>query len=205
MSGRAMLRLAVTVHQVVHPLAAHCPLTTWGGHAIQGTACEDCHVDPVIVVGGGISGMSCARVIASAGLPVTVLDRGRGVGGRMAAPVLDGRPVDTGASYFTVSDDAFAAVVNDWEQRGLAHRWTDTFDVFDAGTPGERKRGNDRWAAGRGLRSLVEDLARGLEIDRHTVESVASTSEGGPPTVDGRPACAVVLAMPDPQARLKLR
>lgn len=158
-------------------------------------------MDPVIVVGGGISGMSCARVIASAGLSVTVLDRGRGVGGRMAAPVLDGRPVDTGASYFTVSDDAFAAVVDDWEQRGLARRWTDTFDVFDADTPGERKTGNDRWAAGRGLASLVEDLARGLDVERHTVESVAATGERGHIMVDGRPASAVVLAMPDPQAR----
>ncbi len=158
-------------------------------------------MDPVIVVGGGISGMSCARVIASAGVPVTVLDRGRGVGGRMAAPVLDGRPVDTGASYFTVSDDAFATVVRDWEQRGLAHRWTDTFDVFDSGTPGERKTGNDRWAAGRGLRSLVEDLADGLNVERHTVESVVPAGESDQITVDGRPASAVVLAMPDPQAR----
>ncbi len=153
----------------------------------------------MIVVGGGISGMSCARVIASAGLRVTVLDRGRRVGGRMANRTFDGRPVDTGASYFTVSDNAYAAVVHDWEQRGLARRWTDTFDVFDAGAAGERKTGNDRWAAGRGLRSLVEDLARGLDVERQSVESVAST--GKQVRVDDREASAVALAMPDPQAR----
>ncbi len=122
----------------------------------------------------------------------------------MASRVLDGRPVDTGASYFTVSDDAFAAVVDDWEQRGLAHRWTDTFDVFDGSTRGERKTGNDRWGAARGLRSLVEDLAEGLDLEGHTVESVAVTDEPARVKVDDRKASAVALAMPDPQARMLL-
>ncbi len=159
---------------------------------------------PVIVVGGGISGMSCAQVVASAGLHVILLDRGHRLGGRMASRTLDGRSVDTGASYFTVSDDAFAAVVHDWERRGLAHRWTDTFDVFDGGTAGEPKTGNDRWAAGQGLRSLVEDLADGLEIERQVVNSVVIAGEPAQVRVDNRAASAVALAMPDPQARALL-
>jgi predicted NAD/FAD-dependent oxidoreductase len=155
-------------------------------------------MDPVFVVGAGIAGVACARVIADAGLPVIVLDRGRRVGGRMASPMVNGRPVDTGASYFTVSDPVFTAVVEGWQARGLAGAWTDTFTVLGDG-PAHAKSGPMRWGAAGGLRSLVEDLAEGLLVEHdHTVQAVTSRPA---PTVDGRPASAVALAMPDPQAR----
>src|SRR5919199_3224902 len=101
---------------------------------------------PVVVVGGGISGVACARALRAAGVPVRVLDRGRRVGGRMALrrERLAGveHIVDIGASYFTVSDPAFAAVVDDWRTRGLAREWTDTFTVLHAdGTPAEPSPG----------------------------------------------------------------
>jgi hypothetical protein len=151
-------------------------------------------VDPVLVVGAGISGISAARVLAAAGLPVAVLDRGRRIGGRMAVRTTDDRPVDTGASYFTVSDPSFAAVVDGWHARGLARPWTDTFHVYDQGEL-TAKSGPVRWAAPRGLRSLVEDLADGIEVRQQQVTQI----EPGP-QVDGEAASAVVLAMPDPQA-----
>ena len=81
---------------------------------------EDDPVEPVLVVGGGISGVAAALEVQRAGLPIVVVDRGRRLGGRMASRTTEGRPVDIGASYVTVSDPAFAAVVEDWQQRGLA-------------------------------------------------------------------------------------
>lgn len=151
-------------------------------------------MDPVVVVGAGISGIAAARALTAAGLPVVVLDRGHRIGGRMASKQVDGRVVDTGASYFTVSDDGFEAVVRGWEERGAARPWTDTLVVSHDGDL-EPKPGPMRWAAAGGLRSLVEDLARGLDVRRATVEHV-----GPGPVVDGLAASAVVLAMPDPQA-----
>jgi renalase len=159
---------------------------------------------PVVVVGGGISGTSCARALRAAGVPVRVLDRGRRVGGRMALRrerIGDvEHVVDIGASYFTVSDPAFAAVVDDWRSRGLAREWTDTFAVLHAGgTPPEPAAGPMRWAAPGGLRSLVEDLAGSLEVvSACEVEQV--DADDAQPSVDGEPAAAVVLAMPQPQA-----
>lgn len=150
---------------------------------------------PTIVVGGGIAGVACARMIAEAGLPVRVVDRGRRLGGRMAVRTVDEHAIDLGASYFTVQDDAFAAVAADWQRRGLARVWTDRFHVADADGLGETKTGPGRWAATTGLRSLVEDLAAGLTVERRTVQAV------GPGRVDDEPAACVVLAMPDPQAR----
>jgi renalase len=151
-------------------------------------------VDPVVVVGAGISGIAAARVLTEGGREVVVLDRGRRIGGRMASRRVDGRVVDTGASYFTVSDYRFDAVVTSWEARGLARPWTDTLVVAHEGDL-EPKPGPVRWAAPGGLRSLVEDLAANLDVRRATVARV-----GPGPVVDDLPAAAVVLAMPDPQA-----
>jgi renalase len=152
---------------------------------------------PVTVIGAGIAGTACARALTAAGVPVRVLDRGRRPGGRMASRTLSERTVDLGASYLTAQEGSpFAAVVADWVARGLARPWTDTFAV--AGPDGLRSTttGPVRYAAPAGLRSLVADLAAGLDVESgRTVERV-----GAGPSVDGEDVPAVVLAMPGPQA-----
>lgn len=150
----------------------------------------------VVVVGAGLAGVACGVELAAAGVDVRILERARTVGGRMASRRIDGRPVDLGAAYFTVSDPAFAQVVARWRTAGLARPWTTELAVLRRG---ERTRapGPVRWAAPGGLRSLVAALAEGLPVElEHQVRRV-----GPGPTVDGEPADAVVLAMPDPQAR----
>ena len=96
-------------------------------------------------------------------------------------------PVDIGAPYFTVRSDDFGQVVQSWAAAGLARPWTGT-------SLGETPA---RWTAALGMRSLVQDLARGLDVRlEHAVQQVSADG-----TVDGEQAAAVVLAMPDPQAQ----
>jgi len=158
---------------------------------------------PVIVVGAGIAGIACARALDAAGVPVKVYDRGRRIGGRMAVRTeklgLVPHPVDIGASYFTVRDPGFTQVVQAWRDAGLAAPWTDTFHLITAEGRAGTTTSVPRWSARLGLRSLVEALAEGLDVvNEHEVESV--TVSGRSLSVDGEPAPAVVLAMPDPQA-----
>ncbi|WP_432514644.1 NAD(P)/FAD-dependent oxidoreductase [Kineococcus sp. SYSU DK001] len=164
---------------------------------------------PVLVVGAGIAGLACARVLADAGVPVRVLDRGRRIGGRMSGRRVETsagtRVTDLGASYFTVSGTGgFAQLTADWERRGLARPWTDTFGVVTDGHLTGTSSGPVRWGTPGGLRTLLDDLVAppgrapldvvsGIEVD-----AVSSGPDG--PAVDGRPTSAVVLAMPDPQA-----
>lgn len=152
--------------------------------------------DSVVVVGAGISGLACAREVAAAGLPVRVYDRGRRIGGRMARRTIEGRAIDVGASYLTIRTPAFRAVVDDWLARGVARPWTNTFSLAEPGSGLVPKAGHMRYGAPGGLRSLVEDLAKGIDV----VHPYDVAKVGPEATVDGHPALAVALAMPDPQA-----
>ncbi len=150
----------------------------------------------VVVVGAGIAGVACARELVARGADVRVLERARGVGGRLAVHRHDGRPADIGAAYFTVSDPDFEHQVSGWSAAGLARPWTERLAVFHGWQPGDPTTGPMRWAAPGGLRTLVEDMAESLDVETgRTVERV-----GPGPRVDGQEADAVVVAMPDPQA-----
>ncbi|WP_375389428.1 NAD(P)/FAD-dependent oxidoreductase [uncultured Amnibacterium sp.] len=151
----------------------------------------------VLVVGGGISGLACARRCDEAGLLVQVLDRGRRLGGRLAARTRHDHPIDLGAPYCTATDERFRAVVNGWVGRGLLRPWTDTFRTAGPGGLGGHRQGPMRYAAPRGMRSLVDDLAVGIDAVERDVRTV-----GPGRLVDGglEAAHAVVLAMPGPQA-----
>jgi renalase len=152
-------------------------------------------VAKVIVVGAGIAGVTCARELIRAGHDVEVRERSKAVGGRMAAPQIEGRRVDVGASYFTASDPDFTRQVEDWCDRGLARCWTDRFPKLTAAGLSEPSAGPWRYATPGGLRTLVADLAP----ETVRLGDPVSLIEPGP-RVDGEPADAVVLAMPDPQA-----
>jgi renalase len=167
-------------------------------------------VRPVIVVGAGIAGVACARRLHDAGQPVRVLERADHLGGRMASRIEQvaghPHPVDLGAPYFTAADSRFAAVVAGWQTAGLARPWTDT--VALAGADGRGLTGSTtgptRWTGNHGMRRLVEALAEGLDVRLATEVTRVDHDDTGLPLVDGEPAAAVVLAMPDPQAETVL-
>ncbi len=52
--------------------------------------------DPVIVVGGGVAGLACARRLISRGISVRVLEAGRRIGGRIKTDRKDGYLLDRG-------------------------------------------------------------------------------------------------------------
>ncbi len=80
----------------------------------------------VIVIGAGLSGLLAAGKLNASGYRVIVLDKGRGVGGRLATRRMDGAVFDHGAQYFTVQDPGFDAIVQDWQESddssALGHR-----------------------------------------------------------------------------------
>ncbi len=78
---------------------------------------------PVAVVGAGMAGLSCATVLAGAGIAVEVFEKSKGTGGRLATRPVGGTAVDIGAQYFTARGPAFRAVVETRIERGDAAPW----------------------------------------------------------------------------------
>jgi len=110
----------------------------------------------VSIVGAGLAGLSAARALADRGHEVTLFDKGRSVGGRLATRRIGGARVDHGAQFFTVRTDRFAAQVAAWERDGIVHEWCRGF--------GRSPDGHPRYAVRGGMNALAKHLARGLDV-----------------------------------------
>ncbi len=113
----------------------------------------------VLVIGAGMAGITCARSLSAAGQSVLVLDKGRGIGGRVATRRValgeDEVSFDHGAQYIHARDADFAAVL---DKAGAA--------IWDDGA-------QTRPLVGRpGMSALARDMAQGLDI-RHACEVTA--------------------------------
>lgn len=82
----------------------------------------------VLIIGAGICGLVAAYHLKKQGYDVGVMDKSRGVGGRMATrrlPALKGQTprVDHGAQYFTLRHADALKLSADWETEGLIKSW----------------------------------------------------------------------------------
>ena len=77
----------------------------------------------VAVVGAGLAGLVCARRLQQAGYAVTVLEKSRGLGGRMATRRIDGSPLDHGARYVQPQSSQFQALTQHWLDQQLLTPW----------------------------------------------------------------------------------
>ena len=180
----------------------------------------------VAVIGGGVSGLACARTCAERGLAVTVFDKGRGPAGRACTRRLegvegvpDGLTFDHGAQYFTVRDERFARTVEEASEAGAVAPWEPrlvTVRADGAPTPGAPGRtgvaGETRRVGVPGMSALGGYLSAGLDV-RWSTRVVALRSDGAGPggwrlvlaasgggdEVRG-PFDALVVALPAPQA-----
>lgn len=113
-----------------------------------------------LIIGAGISGLLCATELQRAGLSVCVLDKGRGVGGRMATRQMANGRLDHGAQYFTVRDPRFQAFVDEWQAAGIVREW---FRKIPEDTNPE---GYPRYCGVNGMTDVAKHLASQLEVHR---------------------------------------
>lgn len=117
----------------------------------------------VVVIGGGIAGLCAAAELAAAGLRALVLEKARGVGGRMATRRIGAAVCDHGAQFFTVRGDEFGGLVSAAEADGAVARWCDGFVPADAaGAAVASRDGHARWRGVRGMTDLSRWLATRL-------------------------------------------
>ena len=125
----------------------------------------------VVVVGAGLSGLVAANELATAGLQVALVDKGRSVGGRLATRRIGGARLDHGAQFFTVRGDDFADVVARAVDAGVVHEWCRGFADPPDGYP--------RYTGSTGMNALAKWLATGLDVTTDVrVESVSTDADG---------------------------
>lgn len=160
---------------------------------------------PVAIVGAGIAGITCARRLHQAGLPVLVLEKSRGIGGRMSTRRRDDGQWDHGAQYFTARSPEFQDQVREWQQAGVVAPW-DARLVRLTAQGSAAVPAAPRWVGTPTMAAPVRSDARSLHVlTSHTVIRLQRrgphwelvTREFG--TLP-EPFSAVLLALPAPQA-----
>lgn len=115
----------------------------------------------VIAIGAGLSGLLAAAGLQSGGARVLVLDKGRGVGGRLATRRTDSGVFDHGAQFFTARDPQFRLRVEAWQAAGMVRAWAAGFALAD-GT--SKRDGETRFCGVTGMSSIAKHLAHGLDV-----------------------------------------
>lgn len=149
-----------------------------------------------VVLGAGLSGLIAAKTLRDAGRDVLVLDKGRGVGGRLATRRIDEAVLDHGAQFFTVRGDEFSSLVTEAQAAGVTDVWCHGFGEAD---------GYPRWFCPAGMTSLAKWLAADLDVRLDTrAWAVAAGQDGAVHFMDedGRMLAAgadAIISAPIPQ------
>ena len=170
-----------------------------------------------VVVGAGIAGLMAATRLVGHGRRVLVLDKSRGVGGRMATRRFGGAVCDHGAQFFTQRTPGFHAVLEHAIRDEAVVEWCKGFSRdgsigADGPAVGD---GHPRYRGVRGMTDLPKWLAARLAARGDAVEvrtatkatAVALEADGVRVALEGQDGAAgvveaagCVLTAPVPQS-----
>jgi renalase len=117
----------------------------------------------VAVVGAGIAGLSCARILQASGLAVSLFDKGRAPGGRVSTRRVGANGFDLGAQYFTASHPAFLREVESLVAAGHCAPWSGRIASIHDGAI-ETTTPVPRWVGVPGMSQLPRGLAQDLTV-----------------------------------------
>ncbi|MGD1904999.1 MAG: NAD(P)/FAD-dependent oxidoreductase [Leptolyngbyaceae cyanobacterium] len=127
------------------------------------------------VVGGGISGLVAGSLLQKYGFDVVVLDKGRGIGGRMATrrinnPSFGEGVFDYGIQYITAASEELQTWLQSWRNSGLIDAWD-----CDARTPEDS--GDQRYFGTKDIRSIAKYIS--AELNCYTSKKIINLNWGG--------------------------
>ncbi|MCB2213295.1 FAD-dependent oxidoreductase [bacterium] len=116
----------------------------------------------VIIIGGGIAGLSAAKELKQAGIEALVLERRVVLGGRMSTREFGGAVFDDGAQFFTVKDQRFGPLVEEMIEAGVITDWFHS-QLIRGGS--SNPDGFPRYCGAKGMRSILDYMHRqGLSV-----------------------------------------
>ena len=141
----------------------------------------------IIIIGAGMAGLSAARVLTQKGHEVTVLDKGRGVGGRMATRTIENAKADHGAQYFSVKTTEFQSLISELQSDNITAEWHIA------------QRENVRYIGAKGMNTIPKKMASLLSV--FVNEKVVLIENNTVKTESGNiyPFDNLLITMPIPQ------
>lgn len=153
-----------------------------------------------LIIGAGLAGLTAARYLTQRGQTVILLDKGRGVGGRLATRRIEHARADHGAQYFSARTPDFQELVQEMIQEGVVAQWP----VADPDTNPFGSR-HPRYIGTQGMNGVAKYLARDLTIGQNErVIKLETNPAGGcfarTETNQTYTADRVICTLPAPQA-----
>ncbi len=159
----------------------------------------------VAVIGAGLAGLACARVLRKAGCYVELFERDQTIAGRMGTLRVGVTSFDHGAQYITARSTEFRKYLQELASTGYARTWEPAI-ANDAEGGGRLLP----WYVGTpGMSAVVRPLAESVRVNTrrelHTIKRGAKGwqlwfADGS----DEGPFAAVAVAVPAPEAMLLL-
>lgn len=174
----------------------------------------------VAIVGAGIAGLTCAQRLHQAGYHVIVVEKSRGLGGRIATRRLLNTQVDHGLRYLEPQSDLLELLIQCLLKHKVLQRWTNQVHTFQQSDKQQKDKQEHnyqlleaevcpRYVAPMGMTAIAKFLATDLKVFcSHKVQAIAladqtwqlelESSTNQP--IEAVKAQALVVAIPAPQA-----
>jgi renalase len=168
----------------------------------------------IAVIGAGLAGLTCAHRLQQAGKTVVIIDKSRGVGGRLATRRLAGTHADHGVCYLRAKSDycsdrlrqRFQHWIDQLVSAGILRVWTDGIHhLTAAGELQPPTKFAPCYAAPLGATSIAKYLSRDLELVGNQLITAISPIDNGWQLSSSDPewsltAAQVIIATPPAQA-----
>lgn len=119
------------------------------------------------IIGAGISGLTAGEKLAKAGHDVTVIEKNRALGGRLATFKKDGEIFDYGVSSVISSEPAFKSFMDELEEKQILKQWSRDFALFDGTQLHEinpNRPPNSYHVSEQGINSIATYLSRWVDV-----------------------------------------
>ncbi|MBS2967731.1 FAD-dependent oxidoreductase [Metabacillus sp. KIGAM252] len=145
----------------------------------------------IAIIGAGLTGLTAAAVLKEKGVSgVTLFDKGKSPGGRLATRRIGEGRADHGAQFFTVRTEELKKEADQWLEKGWIQKW------FGDPYP--------RFAGAEGMNRLAKRLAEELDVRTNTrivrIQEYDQGFELFAETGESFQAEALLLTIPAPQA-----
>lgn len=152
-----------------------------------------------LIIGAGLAGLTAARELTRHGWDVTVVDKGRGIGGRLATRRIEQARLDHGAQYISAKTTAFKQLLQDLSAQDIVTEWH-----LEQATLGDTDFDHPRYIGANGMNEIAKALARNLTVlTNETVCQIRTDNTGWIVETEAGAhyrADSLIVTIPAPQA-----